>query len=261
MSSSSFPLLRSIEILDVRIDDLTMEETIQRCQHLIETRRGAYIATPNAEIVMAAQRNQELRQIINRSDLAIPDGAGLLLAARINGDPLRTQVAGTDVAEQLCALAADKGYRLFLLGGGPNVAAKAATSLRLRYRNLSVAGVFEGDSSPAGDTECRARIAAVAPVDIIFVGFGAPRQELWMSRNCPVIGVPLALGFGGAIDFLAGTVKRAPPRIRALSLDWLYRLIQQPWRWRRQMALPRFVLLVIASAVRRRLFGSNTASQ
>ncbi len=260
MNISLLPPLRSIEILGVRIDDLTMAETIQRCQRLIETRRGAYIATPNAEIVVAAMRHQELREIINSSDLAIPDGAGLLLAARIQRDRLRSQVAGTDVAEQLCALAADNGYRLFLLGGGPDVADLAATRLRRRYRNLSIAGVFAGDSSPAGDIECRSRIAAVAPVDIIFVGFGAPRQELWIARNCPIIDVPLAIGLGGAIDFLAGTVKRAPPRIRALSLDWLYRLIQQPWRWRRQLALPRFVLLVSVSAVRRRLVGSNATS-
>ena len=235
-----------------------MEESLDRCEHFIASRRGAFVVTPNAEIVVAAQKNHELRAIINRSDLAIPDGAGLLLAAHINREPLRMQVAGTDLAEQLCALAADRGYRMFLLGGGPNVARTAGKRLQERHTNLIIAGVFEGDSSLSGDVKCRERIQAAGRIDIIFVAFGAPRQELWMSRNCPTLNVPLAVGIGGAIDFLAGTLKRAPPRVRACNLDWLYRLIQQPWRWRRQLALPHFVLLVIDSAICRRFFRSHS---
>ena len=245
----------------MRVDDVTMGEAIDHCERFIRSKFGAFVVTPNAEIVFAAQSNDVLRAIINSSDLAIPDGAGLLLAASINRDSLRAQVAGTDLAEQLCALAAERGYRMFLLGAGPGIARKAANRLQTKYPGLVIAGVFEGDSSLAGDDECRAKIQSADPVDILFVGFGAPRQELWMSRNCPMLKVPLALGIGGVLDFMAGTVKRAPPRVRAWRLDWLYRLIQQPWRWRRQLALPRFVLLVLGSVIRRRFLGPHSLSQ
>jgi len=244
--------VRSIDVLGCRVDDVTMDEAKALCERLIRAGRPAQVVTPNAEIVVAAGRMPDLRQLINRAELSIPDGAGLLLAGRLLGTPLRAQVTGTDLCYRLAALAAERGYRLFLLGARPGVAAAAATALERRYPGLKVAGTFPGRAGPEGDAETRAAVAAAGRVDVLMVAYGAPRQERWIARNQAALGVPLALGIGGAFDFLSGRVPRAPAWLRRAGFDWLYRLVRQPWRWRRQLALPRFVGLVLLSAVRRR---------
>ena len=229
-----------------------MDETVTRCQELVERGEPAQVVTPNAEIVVAAQRDEWLRGCINRSALSIPDGAGLLLAGRILGARLREQVTGTDLSYRLAELAARRGYRLFLLGAGEGVAKAAAERLRALYPGLVVAGTFGGDSGPAGDAATREAVAAAAPVHLLLVAYGAPRQERWIARNQADLGVPLAMGVGGVFDFISGRVPRAPAWLRAVGLDWLYRLIREPWRWRRQSALPRFILAVLLSARRAR---------
>ncbi|TAK23160.1 MAG: WecB/TagA/CpsF family glycosyltransferase [Chloroflexota bacterium] len=243
---------RSVRILGCRVDDVTMAEAVARCDALIASDRPADVITPNAEIVMATRRDDALRQSIERCALSIPDGAGLLLAGRILGTPLREQVAGTDLCVELAALAEKRGYSLFLLGGRAGVAEAAAGRLRAVHPTLRIVGVYSGDASPAGDAAARHRIRAAGPVDILFVAFGAPRQEAWIARNQAELGVRLAIGCGGALDFISGKVARAPRWVRRAGFDWLYRLIRQPWRWRRQRALPLFVVAVLMSAIRRR---------
>jgi N-acetylglucosaminyldiphosphoundecaprenol N-acetyl-beta-D-mannosaminyltransferase len=250
--------VRSIDVLGCRVDDLTMDEAVAECERLILAGRPAQVVTPNAEIVVAAGRHPELRDLINRSALSIPDGAGLLLAGRLLATPLREQVTGTDLCYRLAALAAARGYRLFLLGAGPGVAAAAAAALRRRHPDLEVAGTFAGRAGPEGDAETRAAVAAAGRVDVLMVAYGAPRQERWIARNQAALGVPLALGVGGVFDFMSGRVPRAPAWLRRAGFDWLYRLVRQPWRWRRQLALPRFVWLVARSAVRRRALAART---
>jgi N-acetylglucosaminyldiphosphoundecaprenol N-acetyl-beta-D-mannosaminyltransferase len=244
--------LRSIDVLGCRVDDVTMAEAVAECDRLIGQGAPAHVVTPNAEIVVASRSLPDLRGLINRSALSIPDGASLLLAGRLFGTPLREQVTGTDLAYELAALCARRGYRLFLLGAAPGVADEAAAALRTRYPGLVVAGTFAGQAGPEGDAETRAAIAAAAPVHALLVAYGAPRQERWIERNQAALGVPLAMGIGGVFDFMAGRVPRAPARLRALGLDWAYRLYQQPSRWRRQLALPRFVALALLLACRRR---------
>jgi N-acetylglucosaminyldiphosphoundecaprenol N-acetyl-beta-D-mannosaminyltransferase len=249
--------VRSIEVLGCRVDDVTMDQAVAICERLIEQRTPRMIVTPNAEIVMAARGLPELRDLINGSALSIPDGAGLLLAGRILGTPLREQVTGTDLSYRLIARAADRGYRVFLLGAAPGVAEAAARAIEARYPGLTVAGTFAGLAGPEGDAETRAAVAAAGSVDILLVAYGAPRQERWIARNQAALGVPLALGIGGVFDFMSGRVPRAPAWIRRAGFDWLYRLVRQPWRWRRQLALPRFVAAVVLSAMRRRLTGAR----
>lgn len=239
------PAPRSIEILGCRVDDVTMDEAVSYCDALIRGGGPARVVTPNAEIVMAAQSMDDLRGLINRSALSIPDGAGLLLAGRILGSPLREQVTGTDLSYALAGLARDRGYRLFLLGAAEGVAAAAARRLEALYPGLAVAGTFAGHAGPEGDAETRAAVAAAAPVHILLVAYGAPGQERWIARNQIVLGVPLAMGVGGVLDFMAGRVRRAPPWLRRIGLDWAFRLAMQPSRWRRQLALPRFVWRVV----------------
>lgn len=240
---------RSIEILGCRVDDVTMDEAVARCDELIRRREPVQVVTPNAEIVMAAQRLPDLRELINRSALSIPDGAGLLLAGRILGTPLREQVTGTDLSYRMGALAADRGYRLFLLGAAEGVAEQAGRRLQVLNPGLQVAGTFAGRSRPDGDAETRSAVAAAGRVDVVLVAYGAPWQERWIARNQADLGIPLAMGVGGAFDFMAGRTPRAPAWLRGIGLDWAFRLAIQPSRFRRQLALPRFVGRVVLTRI------------
>jgi N-acetylglucosaminyldiphosphoundecaprenol N-acetyl-beta-D-mannosaminyltransferase len=253
--------VRSVSILGCRVDDVTMEEAVAFCDTAIRQHRPVHVVTPNAEIVVRAQSTLELQALINQSSLSVPDGAGLLLAGRILRTPLREQVTGTDLAYRLIALCAERGYRLFLLGAAPGIADAAAARLRQRYPGLTVAGTFAGDSSEAGDAETRGAVAAAGPVDVLLVAYGALRQERWIARHQAALGVPVAVGIGGAFDYMAGRVPRSPAWLRRIGLYWLFRLVTQPWRWRRQLALPRFVWLVLRSAGRARRAGRARPNQ
>lgn len=241
-----------LSILGVRVDDVTEAESVARCERFIVERRRS-VVTPNPEIVMAARRDPALRHALARADLAIPDGGGLLLAARWWGQPLRAQVRGSDLAERLLARAASAGWRVFFLGGAPGVAEAAAARSAARWPGLQVAGTFAGDAEERGDAATRAAISAAGPVDILLVAYGASRQERWMVRNLVHLDVGVALGIGGVLDFLSGRVRRAPRWLREARLEWLFRLVVQPWRWRRQLSAARFFPIVAWIAVRNRL--------
>lgn len=247
-----FPV-RAIDVLGTRVDDVTLAEAVAICQACIRSGEPHRVVTPNAEFVMAARRRPEFRKILNGSTLAIPDGAGLLLAGRLLGTPLREQVAGTDLADRIAGLCARESYRLFLLGAAPGVAEEAAGCLESRHPGLTIAGTLVGSPDPAADEATRARLREAGRIDALFVAYGGERQEAWIDRNQAALGIPLAIGVGGALDFFSGRVPRAPSRIRRLGLDWLFRLIVQPWRWRRQLALPRFVIAVTYEGLGRRL--------
>ena len=243
---------RSIDVLGVRVDDVTMSEALAIGRACIRSGRSHRIVTPNAEFVMAARHDQRFRQSLNDSTLAIPDGAGLLLAGRILGTPLREQVTGTDLADKLAGLAAREGYRVFLLGAAPGVAEAAAEQLAARHPGLLIAGTHPGSSEPEADDETRRVLGTAGQIDLILVAYGARKQEDWIARNQAALGIPLAIGVGGALDFFAGRVPRAPAWLRRAGFDWLFRLAVQPWRWRRQLVLPRFVATVAVAAARQR---------
>lgn len=251
IAALGFPF-RSIDVLGVRVDDVTLEEAVAVGDAAIRSGRAHHVFTPNAEIVMAARRDPAFRELLNAATLNIPDGAGLLLAGRILGTPLRQQVAGTDLAERLVERGARDGYRLFLLGAMPGVAEAAAGQLRARHPGLQVAGTYAGSPEPGADAETRERVRAAGRVDLLLVAYGAPKQERWIVRNQADLGIPLAIGVGGVFDFWSGRVPRAPYLMRKAGFDWLFRLIVQPWRWRRQLALPRFVAAVIVATITKR---------
>jgi N-acetylglucosaminyldiphosphoundecaprenol N-acetyl-beta-D-mannosaminyltransferase len=236
-----------------------MEEAVARCDDLIRAGAPAQVVTPNAEIIMAAQGLRDLHDIINRSALSIPDGAGLLLAGRILGTPLREQVTGTDLSYRLAALAAERGYRLFLLGAADGVADDAARRLEALNPQLRIAGTFAGWSRPGGDAETRAVIAAAGQVDVVLVAYGAPWQERWIARNQAALGIPLAIGVGGVFDFMSGRTRRAPAWLRRVGLDWAFRLALQPSRFYRQLALPRFVGRVVLTRIKAMTRAPRTA--
>jgi N-acetylglucosaminyldiphosphoundecaprenol N-acetyl-beta-D-mannosaminyltransferase len=244
--------LRVVEVLGVRVHDVTHAEALETLASFVAEGRPRRVVTPNPEIVMAAQHDLGYRAILNDADLAIPDGIGLLLAARLAGDRLRAHVRGTDLIERLAVRSAESGWRWFLLGAEEGVAAAAARHLAERHPGLEIAGAMPGSPDPADDLEMRRIIAAAAPVHALLVAYGAPRQERWIARNQPALAVPIQMGVGGVFNFIAGRSPRAPRWVQRLELEWAYRLATEPWRWRRQLALPRFAALAFVEAVRRR---------
>jgi len=230
----------SLYILGVRVDDVTSEETLALIAHFIAERTPHQICTVNTEFIMAAQDHSEFRRVINSAALCPPDSVGVLWAARRLGHPLRERVGGADTAERIAARAAQRGWRLYLLGAAPGVAEQAAAIWLARYPGLVVTGTFAGSPLPDQQDAIIERIRLAQP-DVLLVAFGAPSQDLWIARHQPRLQTPVAIGVGGAFDFVAGVAQRAPVWVQRVGLEWLHRLAREPWRWRRQLALPRFV--------------------
>lgn len=232
-----------INILGVKIDNITMDETVARVEAMLADGKKHQVVTPNPEFVMLAQKDDEFKKILNQADLAIPDGIGLVWASRILSSKLKERVTGTDLMLRLCERAAQQGWRIFLLGGESGVAARAAEKLKIQSSKLKIVGVCEGGS-------LEDRKAVIPPTDFLFVAYGAPKQEKWIVENLPRIPVKVAMGVGGAFDFIVGKQKRAPVFVQNLGLEWLWRLLQQPWRARRQLALIKFLVLVFWQKIR-----------
>jgi N-acetylglucosaminyldiphosphoundecaprenol N-acetyl-beta-D-mannosaminyltransferase len=244
--------VRSVDVLGVRIDDVTYPEALGVLRQALASRRPLVVTTPNPEIVMAARRDSAFREVLNRAGLNIPDGIGLLLAARLAGDRLRQHVQGTDLVLLLAAESVAAGHRWFLLGGWADVSQRAARALARQFPGLQIAGAAPGDPAAEHDAHTRALIQAAGQVDVLLVAYGAPRQEHWLDRNLAVLNVPIGIGVGGVFNYLAGDAPRAPAWMRRLHFEWLHRLLTQPWRWRRQLALPQFAGLAVLQAMRRR---------
>ena len=204
------------------------------------------IVTVNPEFVMTARRDPEFRHIINRAALALPDGVGVWWASRRLGQPLAERVPGVDLVERLAQMSATKGYRLYFLGALPGVAQRAAAILRGRSPGAAIVGTHAGSPRPEDDADSVERICARRP-HILFVAYGAPAQDYWIARNMGRLGVPVCIGVGGSFDYIAGVHPLAPQWLRNAGLEWLYRLVSQPWRWRRMLALPRFAWQVLWS--------------
>lgn len=239
----------SIRILGVRVDNVTMQEALARLHAMVLEGNPHQVVTVNPEFIMRAQVDEAFRQVLEEADLAIPDGQGLLWGAKWLGQPLRERVAGSDLVPLIAQESAKRGYRLFLLGAAPGVAERAARVLMERYPGARIVGTYAGSPSLEEEDEIVARIVAAQP-DFLFVAYGAPAQDLWIHRNQPRMRVPVAMGVGGTLDFIAGVRKRAPLWMRKHGLEWLYRLIQEPRRWRRMLALPRFAWRVFWEGLR-----------
>lgn len=243
------PAPQSVRVLGVRVDCIGMEATLDWVAAAVEAGGPCrQLATVNPEFVMHARRDPEFAAILEACELATADGSGVLWAIRRAGCGDAEKVAGSDLLPRLAELCAKRGWRPYFLGALPGVAEAAARRLAERHPGFSIAGAFAGTPQPGGDDDALARIAAAAP-DLLLVAYGHPKQERWIARNRDRLPVPLAIGVGGAFDYTAGRVRRAPRWMRELHLEWLYRLGRQPWRARRMLALPKFALAVILSRV------------
>jgi N-acetylglucosaminyldiphosphoundecaprenol N-acetyl-beta-D-mannosaminyltransferase len=233
-----------VRILGVRVDALTYAGLLERIEAFIAAGTPHQIATVNPEFVMEARRNPAFAAALENADLCLADGIGLLWAARRLGQGLPERVTGSDGVPLIAQRAAERGWRLYLLGAGPGVAQRTAGILQARCPGLEVAGVNAGTPADADAAGIIARIREAQP-DILFVAYGAPKQDLWIGKHREALGVPVMMGVGGSFDFIAGVQKRAPRWVQRLNLEWLFRLLSQPWRWRRQLALPRFAWAVL----------------
>lgn len=225
------------DVLGVKIDDLTMAEALSVVEKWIWNPGKHYIVTPNPEIVVAAQKDPVFKKILNDADLSIPDGAGLKLSGKV-----KNTFAGTDFMERLVSLAAEKGFVTGFLGGSDEVAKKAAECLKQKYPGLKVA--FAESGGEVDKDGKLLRLPKLLSTDILFVAFGHIKQEKWMAANLNSIPVKVAMGVGGAFDYLSGKVPRAPEWMRNLGFEWLFRLVVQPWRSGRQLALFEYLWLL-----------------
>ncbi len=248
-------LLRAT-VLGVEIDRISLSQAAGRIEGWIEEARrpapaaGARIVvTPNAEMIYQSQTDPELLEVLRRADLAVPDGSGVVWASRRVGQPVPERVPGVDLAAALLERAARKGYRIYLFGGKPGVAERAAEAMRRAHPGLQIAGCRHGYFGPGDEPEIVAGIRAAQP-DLLCVCLGSPKQEKWIGRNAAATGAAVSIGLGGFLDVWAGDAERAPHWMRNLGLEWLFRLYQEPWRFRRMMVLPKFALAVALLASR-----------
>lgn len=234
------------KILGTRVDKVDMMEALCHIDSFIKEGSCHHIITLNAEIIYRAQFDRPLREVINEADLVTPDGAGVVWAAGYLGDPLRERVTGIDLMMETCRQAHHTGWEIFLLGGAPGVAEEAAHRLNDLYPNIKIVGTHHGYFSPDQEKEVLNQIKAAEP-DIIFVALGAPRQEFWIRDHRDNLPAKVAIGVGGSFDVISGRVKRAPVWMQKMKLEWLARLVREPWRIGRMLALPKFMWAVVKS--------------
>lgn len=236
-----------LRVLGVPIDKITFDQLNDQLAAWISqpNQRARMICTANPELVMIAQRDSNFFDILQRASLVTADGVGLLWAAKRLGMALPERVTGSDGLPKVAERAAREGWRLFLLGAGEGVAQKVADVLIARFPTLIVVGTYGGSPAPAEEDAIVARVNA-AEAEILFVAYGSPTQEAWIARNLPRLQVKVAIGVGGAFDFVAGVAQRAPVWMQRAGIEWLHRLISQPRRITRMAnRLPRFVWAVL----------------
>lgn len=236
--------LGKLTVLGCRVDTIDAQQAIARIRELVAGRASAVVVTLGTEMVVRAQSDDHFRAVVNASALSLCDTVGVMFAARLRGAPIHERVAGVDLVEPLCRAFARDGTAVYLLGSKGDTAKRAARVLRAQHPGLAIVGVRDG-YFPAGEDAAVAAAVAQSGADVLFAGLGSPRQELWLADHLKETGCAVGIGIGGSLDVLAGNVPRAPALWRRAHAEWLYRLLREPRRWRRQLALPHFVWLVL----------------
>ena len=236
-----------IDVMGLKFDSMTMDEALSRAEALLRGEKAAYGVTPNAEIAYEALHDGQLREMLNGADLMLPDGAGVVLASKLLRTPVKQKVAGVDFAAGLLGILERNGQSLYLLGGKTGIGELAAQKMLEAHPQLRIAGIADGyfqDEAPV-----IAKINA-SGADALFVCLGAPKQERFMVQHRQELHVHLMAGLGGSLDAFAGTVQRAPAWMIRLNLEWLYRLIREPKRFRRMLRLPKYLWAVMLKRIR-----------
>jgi N-acetylglucosaminyldiphosphoundecaprenol N-acetyl-beta-D-mannosaminyltransferase len=239
-----------VQILTTGVDKVTMAEAVGRCLAWLDGDQSRLVVTPNAEIAYRASADPALSAVLNAADLSIPDGVGVVLAARIMGDPVPEKVAGVDLCTNLLAALSKQGRgRVYLLGARPEVVPVAARAVEEQYPGVQVVGYHHGFFGPGEDAGIVAGVHAAQP-DILFCGMGAPRQEMWLSQHLPDLGAKVSIGCGGTIDIWAGVSPRSPEWAIKANLEWLHRIIKLGRVSRSLPPLAKFMGLVAAQRLR-----------
>ncbi|MDR6121577.1 N-acetylglucosaminyldiphosphoundecaprenol N-acetyl-beta-D-mannosaminyltransferase [Bacillus sp. SLBN-46] len=205
----------------------------------IETKKKSFIVAINPEKIMKAQEDEELRKLLNRADYQIPDGIGVILASKLKGGQVKSRVTGIDMMLKLCQTAAAQGKRIFLYGGKPGVADAAKAELEKQIPGIKIVGTLHGYEK---DEEVIINTINQHDPEIMFVALGSPAQEYWIVNHMDQVAPYVFQGVGGSYDVISGNLKRAPEVFQSLGLEWFYRLVKEPWRWKRQLILPKFLL-------------------
>lgn len=235
--------MSTVSILNLPIQNVTMAEAVADVAAFFEARESRIVVTPNAEILQAYANDEAVRKTLLQADYIVPDGIGVVLAACMLKTPVKEKVAGVELAEHLLKLSAGHGKRVYFLGAKPGVAAAAKEKLTEKYPGLQVVGLHDGYFKPEDEPAIIDEINGL-DADMLFVCLGAPRQEIWMAEHRAALKVGVMLGLGGSLDVFAGAVKRAPRWMIRLGLEWLYRICKEPWRIKRVMELPFFLLSI-----------------
>jgi N-acetylglucosaminyldiphosphoundecaprenol N-acetyl-beta-D-mannosaminyltransferase len=225
-----------IFLLGVGFSDASMKEVLEFIVTGLQNQSEKYyIVTPNPELLVIASKGDNYRKVLNSAKLALPDGIGVIVAGKIMGKPFKERIHGVDLVKSLCKEVSKQPITVGFLGAGPNIAELTAECLRKNYPGLKVGLVSEEWSEELKNKKA----------DILFVAFGSPKQEIWISENLERLPAKVVIGVGGAFDFISGKVRRAPLILRKIGLEWLFRLIIQPWRIKRQLRLVKFLYLVL----------------
>ena len=247
-------VIPKVRILGIPFSIMGMEETVSYCEALIQSQETHHVITANPEIVMLAQEKAELKEIIENAQLVTCDGTGIVWATRNTDFPAKERVTGYDLTLQLLSLSEKKGFSVYFVGSKPEVMKLAVENSKKRWPTLSIAGYHHGYFRVGDEEKIISDIREKKP-SILFVALGAPKQEYWISKNMDELNVPLVIGVGGSLDVLSGTIKRAPKLWQTWHLEWLYRLFQQPSRWNRMIAIPKFVVNVL---INEKMSGKST---
>jgi len=231
-----------VDFSGIKVDNLSLSEAVSSTEKFMKTSGPHLVVTPNPEMIVAAQNDNELKEIINSASLRIPDGISMVVVSRILGRPLKERVTGIDLMLKIIETCSKNGKKIFLFGGEPGVAEEAAGNLLAEYPGINIVGTHHGYFE--NDGEVIRQIKDARP-DILFVGIGAGRQEKWLNKHLKELKVSIGMAIGGSLDVISGRKKRAPRWIQKLYIEWLYRLFTEPNRWKRQLALPKFLGLTL----------------
>jgi N-acetylglucosaminyldiphosphoundecaprenol N-acetyl-beta-D-mannosaminyltransferase len=233
-----------LRILGTRLDSLTRSETLQRIRQLLDKPGSHHVVTGNTLMLLDAEKDADLRDVLEKAALVVPESSGVYWASRRLGAPLQEFFPGIDLLCALCEMAGRLGKSVYLLGAKPEVATKAAMTLTSRFPGLEIAGTRDGYFSADATGAVLEAIRQRHP-DFLFVARSVPEQEKWIASHLRETGASIVMGVGGSFDVLSGTLKRAPEWMRRAGIEWLYRLAQEPWRWRRIVRLPLFAWKIL----------------
>ncbi len=236
--------MSKVKVMGIGFDPVDLDAAFAKFIKLLDEDKTNYVVTPNPEFLMEASKNKEFYIALNSADMSIADGIGVIYAAKILKKPLKTRVTGIDLMNEILRFLARTGRSYFLFGAKPGVAEMAAKNIDETYKGIKCVGYQDGYFQEKDEGKIIDKINLAKP-DVLFVGLGAPKQELWVKNNLDILNASVCLCIGGAIDVHSGNVKRAPKWISKIGFEWLYRGIKEPKRFKRLIKLPLFLIKVL----------------